>query len=139
MKHTLPTLDRERLSRRIASFLSRQYNEILTAYIFGSFVQVDAFSDIDIGLIVGDVIPNLLEFELTLEDKIRNLVNYHVDVRVLNNAPIAFSQNVFRTGRVILDKNPNFRADFEGLILKKFFDFAPFRRRYLKDVFDALV
>ena len=139
MKHTLPTMDRERLTRRIASFLSRQYEEILTAYIFGSFVQFDAFSDIDIGLIVGDEIPNLLEFELTLEDKIENLVNYNVDVRVLNNAPIAFSQNVFRTGRVILDKNPNFRADFEGLILKKYFDFAPFRQRYLKDVFDALV
>jgi hypothetical protein len=60
-----------------------------------------------------------------------------VDIRILNRAPISFCQNVIREGKVILDKNPDERAFFQGLILKKYFDFEPFRRRYLREVVNA--
>jgi hypothetical protein len=80
-----------------------------------------------------------LDFELELENRLEKAIKYPVDVRILNRAPISFSQNVFRTGRVIIDKNPNMRADFEGRILKQYFDFSPFQQRYLQEVTNAPV
>ena len=80
-----------------------------------------------------------LSFELDLEGALERLVKYPVDVRVLNQAPLSFSQNVFRNGRVIIDRNPNLRADFETRILKEYFEIAPFQKRYLQEVLNAPV
>jgi len=80
-----------------------------------------------------------LNFELDLENKLEKIVKYSVDVRVLNRAPLSFSQNVIRQRKVILDKDPNLRADFEGQILKQYFDVAYFQRQYLQEVANAPV
>jgi hypothetical protein len=50
---------------------------------------------------------------------------------------LTFVQNVIRGGKLVLDKQPNVRSDFESISLRKYFDFAPFRRRYLSEVIDA--
>lgn len=137
MKHTLSDKQKEELMVKISSFLARHPAEIVVAYVFGSFFNSKSFSDIDIGLIMRSEIVQPLNFELTLEIQLEKIVKYPVDVRILNNAPLAFGQNVFRSGRVILDRDPNFRADFQGMILKKYHDFEPFRRRYLQEVTNA--
>ena len=137
MKHTLPKKQKEKLIVKISSILTRHHEEVVVAYLFGSFVKSESFSDIDTGLIMRSEPDQPLNFELTLENQLEKIVKYPVDVRILNKAPLAFSQNVFRTGRVILDRDPNFRADFQGKILKEYFDFAPFRRRYLQEVTNA--
>jgi predicted nucleotidyltransferase len=137
VKHRLPNEQREKLIVKISSFLSRHHKEIIIAYLFGSFVKSESFSDVDVGLIMRSEPEEPLNFELTLENQLEKIVKYPVDVRILNKAPLAFSQNVFRSGRVILDRDPNFRADFQGKILKEYFDFAPFRRRYLQEVTSA--
>ncbi|MBM4401271.1 MAG: nucleotidyltransferase domain-containing protein [Crenarchaeota archaeon] len=137
MKHTLPNKQKEKLIVKISSFLGRQQEEILIAYLFGSFVKSESFSDIDVALVMRSEPDQPLSLELALENQLEKIVKFPVDVRILNKAPLAFSQNVFRTGRVILDRDPNFRADFQGKILKQYFDFAPFRRRYLQEVTNA--
>jgi hypothetical protein len=38
---------------------------------------------------------------------------------------------------LIKDEDPNKRADFEGMIFKKYADFAIYRKRYLKEVLNA--
>jgi len=48
-----------------------------------------------------------------------------------------YVQNVIRHGQIIIDCKPNMRSDFESYILRKYFDFAPFRRRYLAEVINA--
>ena len=139
MSHTLSRSEKEKVIQIISSHLFQQYDEILAVYIFGSFISERHFSDIDIGIITAMDLNKLLDFELKLENRLEKLIKYPVDVRILNRAPISFSQNVFRTGRVIIDKNPNMRADFEGRILKQYFDFSPFQQRYLQEVTNATV
>jgi predicted nucleotidyltransferase len=139
MKHTLEKADKEKFVEAISSYLLKQYDEIITVYIFGSFISEQYFSDIDIGIIIAKDLSQSLDFELKLENRLEEIVKYPVDVRVLNQAPISFSQNVFRTGRVVIDKEPNMRADFEGRILKQYFDFSPFQKRYLREVTNAPV
>ncbi len=137
MSYTLSRSEKENVIQIISSHFFQQYGEILTVYIFGSFISERHFSDIDIGIITAMDLSKPLDFELKLENRLEKVIKYPVDVRILNRAPISFSQNVFRTGRVIIDKNPNMRADFEGRILKQYFDFSPFQQRYLQEVTNA--
>ena len=139
MKHKLKKSEKEKIIKEISSYFFQRHDDILTVYIFGSFILRRSFSDIDIGIITVTDLSHPLEFELALESQLEKIIKYPIDIRILNQAPISFSQNVFRTGRVILDSNSNMRADFEGRILKQYFDFAPFRKRYLQEVANAPV
>ena len=80
-----------------------------------------------------------LKFELGLKARLEDLINYPVDLRILNHAPLSFCQNVIRHGKVIIDKDPNLRAEFTGKVLKQYFDFSIFRKRYLNEVINAPV
>lgn len=110
---------------------------ITTAYLFGSFIAADSFSDIDLGVIIKTDFANLMLFEFELENRLEKICSHPVDVRVLNRAPLSFCQNVIRHGKVILDRDPNLRADFEGNIRKQYFDFSRFRKQYLREAVNA--
>ena len=136
IKHTITKREKEKITKTISSHLQK-HKEIFAAYLFGSYVTGQPFGDIDLGILVRNEPENLLEYEFELEIKLEALVKFAVDVRVLNKAPVSFVQNVIRHGQIIIDSKPNTRSDFESYILRKYFDFAPFRRRYLSEVINA--
>ena len=136
MKHSLEPIQKKNIMKDIVSALTK-HDEIVLAYVFGSFVQSDKFSDIDLGILIKEKLDTPMDMELNLEIALEDIVHYPVDVRILNHAPISFCQNVIRHGRVVLERDANLRANFTGNILKQYFDFAPFRRRYLKEVSNA--
>ena len=136
MKHSLEHVQKESILEDIASAL-KWHGEIILAYAFGSFIHSDNFSDIDIAVLTGEDTGSCLDFELNLEIEIEDIVNYPMDIRIINKAPLSFCQNVIRHGRIILERDASVRADFMGKILKEYFDFAPFRRRYLREVTNA--
>lgn len=136
MKHSLTHTVKEDIIKDITSILKR-HDEIVVGYVFGSFISSAAFSDIDIGVLLDQNLNTYLSYEFDLEIEVEDVVNYPTDVRVLNNAPLSFCQNVIRHGRIVLEKDANLKADFMGQTLKKYFDFAPFRRKYLEEVANA--
>lgn len=136
-KHHLSTPRRDALMADLGTWLAAADEAIVAAYVFGSFIGEAPFADIDVGLLTRDGIKDSLDFELRMEIELQDAFGYPFDVRILNGAPIGFSQHVFRTGRLILDRDPNFRADRMGLVLKKYFDFARFRRRYLEEALNG--
>ena len=135
-KHTIAKREKEKITKTIFSYLQKR-KEIFAAYLFGSYGTGQQFGDIDLGILVRNEPENLLEYEFELEIKLEELVKFAVDVRILNKAPVSFVQNVIRHGIIIIDNKPNIRADFESYILRKYFDFAPFRRQYLAEVVNA--
>ena len=136
-KHSLKLSEKEKVIELISSYLLDKRKEVAAAYLFGSFSNAEFFSDIDLGILMERVIAKPLNFEMKLERELENIADYQVDIRVLNKAPISFCQNVIRGGKIIVDRDPNFRADFEGIVLREYFDFYPFRRRYLEEVLNA--
>ena len=136
-KHSLKQDQKEKLVAEISLYLEKKFKEIVAAYLYGSFVTDLFFSDIDLGILTKNDIEKTLNFELDLENQLERIVKYSVDVRLLNRAPLSFCQNVIRHKKVILDRKPNLRADFEGQILKQYFDVAYFQRRYLQEVTNA--
>ena len=135
-KHSTSKREKEEYVDAVSSFL-QQHGEIYAAYLFGSFVTRESFADIDLGVLLRREPEDILEYEVELESKLEKLDRFRVDVRVLNSAPISFAQNVIRYGRLIIDREPNIRSDFESYVLKKYFDFERFRRVYLTEVINA--
>ena len=138
-KHTLKTDQKKKLFATISSYLEQNLKEVVAAYLYGSLAAGLPFSDIDLGVLTKNNLGQTLKFELDLENRLEKIVKYSVDVRVLNGAPLSFCQNVIRHRKVILDRDPNLRAEFEGQILKQYFDFAYFQRKYLQEVANAPV
>ncbi|MFO7979540.1 MAG: nucleotidyltransferase domain-containing protein [Candidatus Aminicenantes bacterium] len=136
-KHNISKKRKEEIVKEISSQLNKGKN-IIFSYIFGSFVTDDKFSDIDIGVFCTENISKEpLDFEFELEEKIKSFAKLPVDVRVINHAPLSFVYRVIKEGILIADKDIGKRTDFEGMIFKKYMDFAIYRKRYLKEVMNA--
>jgi predicted nucleotidyltransferase len=102
-------------------------------YLHGSFPNESRFRDIDIALSMNEIPMATLQTELQLETLFSNAVHYPVDVKILNNAPLSFAYNVIKNGTPIFVANENVRVDFVENTLNNYFDFAPFRKLYLKE------
>lgn len=139
------------------------HDNIAFAYVFGSFVKAQkkisesnkkSFNDIDVAvylsypLITGnnksvlrdsekDVLHNSLLLELRIENELEEILHTPVDVRIINSSPLAFQYNVIKDGKVLIDNDKNLRADFEGLVFKKYFDYVYIRNEYLKNIVNA--
>jgi len=137
MKKKLDKSKKAEIINQISLYLHQKYKEIITGYLFGSFITETSFADIDVAVVTKTVPDNSLLFELELENRLEKIVRYPVDVRIINQAPLSFCQNVIRHGKAIVDREPNLRADFENRILKQYFDFSPYRKRYLQEVSNA--
>jgi len=134
--------EKEILIKRISDILkSKEY--ILFAYIFGSFTSENSFKDIDVGIFISRKTNSLilsespLRLELELECELEDTIYIPVDVRIINDAPLSFIYNVLKNGIVIVDKDKSQRADFEGLIYKKYFDFQHLIKEYLRGIINA--
>ena len=136
-KYTISKSKRVRIAGNISSYLEENLAGITTAYLFGSFAEDTPFSDIDLGVLIKNDLERAIFFEFELENRLEKIFKHSVDVRILNRAPLSFCQNVIRHGKVILDRDPNLRADFEGNIMKQYFDYSRFRKQYLKEAVNA--
>lgn len=137
MEHDLEAAEKDKIVETISSYFHKNAEDIIFVYLFGSFITERPFSDIDLGIFTNSELNNPLDYELDLESKLERVVKYPVDVRILNRAPLSFCCNVIRYGKLIMDRNRNLRSDFESRVLRQYFDFMPFRRRYLAEVTDA--
>jgi predicted nucleotidyltransferase len=113
----------------------QEHHEILFAYLHGSFLTNAFFNDIDLALYLSKIPDSLLEYELNMEVILRNAVlGAPVDVRLLNGAPLSFQYNVVKEGIPIVVNDDSERTEFQERTIKHYFDFAPFRKRYLEEV-----
>lgn len=128
---------KERIIEIVKAELEKR-EDILFAYIFGSFVDSDRYNDIDVAIYMADfqrekVLDIEFELEMLLEDKIQK----PFDVRIINEAPLGFVYNVLRNKIVVLDRDTLLRSDFESLIFRKYFDYQHLIDEYLREAKDA--
>ncbi len=129
--------DKQSLFKKMNSKLN-ETESIVFAYIFGSYARDEKFSDVDVGVFINeDYAGDHLSFELSLERELESLTRLPIDVRIINKAPLSFIYHVIKEGILVVDKDVSKRADFEGMIFKKYFDFSYYRKQYLKEVINA--
>lgn len=101
---------RSRVISAIRDFLlSRE--DVAFAYLHGSFVEGGGFRDIDVAIFTEGPIK-IFEIESEFSHELTERTGYPVEVRVMNNAPVAFRMAVLRKGRVLVSRSDETRTDF---------------------------
>ncbi len=112
---------------------------IAFAYVHGSFLANQPFHDVDLAVYLSPEAALGLSYEIKLEVELEQVLresgySFPVDVRLLNQASLAFRYRVIRDGRLLFCRDETLRVDFEVRTFSQYFDFAPFHRDYLQGV-----
>ena len=97
---SLNTEEKMKLISKIKEILSDNA-QILLALVFGSFIELDSFRDIDIAVYM----PNLsFKHILHLSVKLENELGIPVDIVPLNELPSKFKYHILVNGKIIVEK-----------------------------------
>ncbi len=96
-----------------------QNKSIIFAYFFGSFPNEEKYSDIDIGIYLKYEPANPFAVTSELKTFISRKLQEHsipfiadkIDIVIINFMSFTFVHRIFRAGTLILDRNPELRAD----------------------------
>jgi predicted nucleotidyltransferase len=107
----------------LPEFFLRNPN-IVFAYLFGGLARdkKGCLTDVDLAIYVRNL--ETLNF-LSLFRKISQILGTdEIDLVVLNSAPISLAGRVLRNKKLLSDKDPFLRHQYESRILREFFDFT---------------
>ena len=113
-----------------------QRNEILFAYLHGSFLESKTFQDIDVAVYLEETTKqdiNIIEYEIALSLLVEKQLRMAADVKALNWAPLSFRYNVSR-GLLLLSRDELKREDFLCATWMEYFDFLPISKTYVREV-----
>ena len=110
---------------------------VVFGYLFGGLAsgRVNPLSDADIAVFLNRT-DSLAEYKLGLFDRLTAaLGTAELDLVVLNAAPISLAGRVLQNKKLLADKEPFKRHEYESVTLREFFDFRVkeetlFARRY---------
>ena len=131
----LPADIQDKISLLMAKL--QDVDSIDAVYLFGSVAKKDLkpLSDIDIAILLNeglgkDKIENL---KLSLTGLIADaLSTEEFDLVILNDAPIRFSYNILKDGKLVLVKDENHLIDFRERVIKYYLDFAYYLKEFDK-------
>jgi predicted nucleotidyltransferase len=120
---------REQIIRRIKDYFLDK-DDVVFAYLHGSFIESRIFRDIDIAIFVRKSMRDI-ELESDLSYELTDKTGYPVEVRIINNASIAFQMAVLRKGRLLISKANNVRTDFIENTSRRYREYSHFRNLIL--------
>jgi uncharacterized protein YutE (UPF0331/DUF86 family)/predicted nucleotidyltransferase len=123
--------ERERLVKAITDRLSRE-PDILFAYLHGSFAAGETFRDIDIGIFFGKTKDLTCESDLSYE--LSTALGPEVEVRVINDAPVAFQMAVLTGSTLLVSRDDAARAEFIENVGRRYREYAHFRNVFREAV-----
>jgi len=121
--------------------------EILFAYLLGTFLPRSDFKDIDVGIFLDpqkipgiDTLGYELELAVEMEGRIKPGEIFKryipIDIKVINDAPVTFRYSVSR-GKMLFSKDENAREEFLCRTWQEYFDFQYILETYYKEVIHA--
>jgi len=134
-------LAREAVERALCSFLEAQQN-VVFAYVHGSFARGEPFHDIDVAVLFEDdhmldalswrSVDLARDLEAAIAGEQEGLPP-PVDVRALNEAPLGFRYQVLRQGRLLVGKDEPLRTHWVVRTWSRYLDLKPLRDQALKE------
>lgn len=115
---------REEVLARLETALAGR-TDVVFAMVFGSFVDGEAFRDLDLGIWTSDVASRRVELELATT--LSASLGLPVDVRRVNDAPVPFLFHVLR-GRIVAVQDEERLADVMEITARAYHDQAPLLR-----------
>lgn len=134
------------LSENLTRCLAEK-EEILFAYVLGTFLTRDDFDDIDVGIFLdSQKLPEIdtLRYELELAVEMENRLKpgelfkryIPLDIKVINDAPVTFRYSV-SAGKLLFSKDEDEREEFVCRTWQEYFDFQYVLDTYYREVVDA--
>jgi len=110
--------------------------DIVALYAFGSLAAADLkpLSDLDFGILVSGKLDKQKRFDkhLDLIGKFNDVLKTEeVDLVMMNDAPMRFSHNIIKSGKLLYCRSKIELADFIEKTIKLYLDF-----RFFRDAFD---
>lgn len=131
--HRLDDEGREAILGRLSDALS-QDPRVVIAVVFGSFLEGEAFRDVDVGIWTT---PDASRFvDLDLAASLSRRTGLPVDVRRLDDAPVSFRFHALR-GRLLVVRDDEALADLMERTARQYHDLAPVLRRATREAFAA--
>src|SRR2546427_2564556 len=127
-------VDRERVVARLKRELEACL-EIVLALLHGSFARGGEHRDIDVAIRLD---PDRLSrderfrYALDLSVHLQLQLGSPIDVRVLNDAPLAFRYHALQ-GRPLVVRDEEFLDELRARTWDDYLDFQPFARQYLRE------
>ncbi len=126
-------MERAEAQAKLRELLERR-EEIIFAYLHGSFVEGLPFNDIDVAVYVDQSkVPDAFDYEMDLSAELTMALHFPVDVRVLNDAPLGFQHSVLQ-GEAILVRDEEALTDFIERVAREYMDYAYLGRMYLEEL-----
>jgi len=119
---------REQLARELAT-----HADVAFAYLYGSFVESDAFHDVDVGVYFSPPPPTGARSS-ALAQSLSDRAKLPVDVRPLNGAPVSFVYHVLR-GQLLLSRDDTLLTEVMERAVHQYLDIAPLLRHSTKEAF----
>lgn len=122
------------IEQKIKDFLFSR-DEIISAYVFGSFPENTKFNDIDIAVYLRkdydykDLNEHPYGYESELLGKLNLLLKTDkIDLVVLNHASLSISKQIYNSGKLLFEKDRFFRVYTENAVRKEYIDTEHFRK-----------
>jgi hypothetical protein len=114
---------KEEMIKKIESFV-KIHDEIIFAYIFGSFVESETFNDVDVAIYVDEnnALAKEIFYEVELSKELEEIIKIPVDVIALNRTP-DFILHRASKGKLIKNSEDDIRIDFITAHWKEYWDF----------------
>ncbi|BCB96217.1 nucleotidyltransferase [Dissulfurispira thermophila] len=129
-------MNKGEIIRILREFLEKR-QEIIFAYIYGSFAEGLSFRDIDVAVFVDEKAvtkEDALDYglEISAITEVETGIS-PLDIRVINYAPVGLKYFATK-GILLFSKDDDIRCDFLEESWKRYFDLLPKRRQILLDL-----
>lgn len=126
--------DRQLIVARLNRELEAR-SDIVLALLHGSFTRGGAYGDIDVAVWLDPgrlAMDERFRYALDLSVHLHVQLGRPIDVRVLNDAPLAFRYHALQ-GRPLVVRDEEFLDELRARTWDDYLDFQPFARQYLRE------
>ena len=111
--------------------------EILFAYIHGSYLNLSDFHDIDVALFINPEevsSEQSFDYSFRLSVELSHLTAQDIDIQIMNYAPLGFRHSVFKNGRLLFSRDETLRTDLMEETSLDYIAFYELSLQYIRDL-----
>jgi predicted nucleotidyltransferase len=109
-------------------------DEIIFAYLFGSVLSSEEWNDVDVAVYVDPSrVTDRFHYAMRLGTQLERENRFPVDLILLNDAPDHLIHHISK-GKLVLNRDDDFRVDFITAAWKRYFDIQPKRLQAYADM-----
>lgn len=96
-------------------------DDIVFAYVHGSFIGRNIFRDVDVAVWVRDL-GKAWYYEVDLSAKLEVKLGIPIDIHVLNQAPLPFKHHVFTRDKLLFSRDGRTRIEIVDETIRQYID-----------------